>query len=251
VVHGLTGELAGLVAAPDVVVGTSAGSVVATHVAAGTDLDELYAAQWAPAAAEIASPISLVGLLAHFADATAGATDRGEILRRIGTVATGVDDSIADARRAAVTARLPLTTWPSRPLRITAVDVDSGEVAVFDRSSGVALDAAVAASCAIPGVWPVVEIDGRRYMDGGAASMTHATLAAGHERVLIIAALPGDPVGGLPGLDHEVAVLREAGADVTIVGPDADYLAGPGAQPLDPAGRPASASAGDRFARRY
>ena len=44
--------------------------------------------------------------------------------------------------------------------------------------------------------------------------------------------------------------LQRAGAEVTVIGPDEEYLAGPGASPLDPDGRPAAAEAGRRFARR-
>ncbi len=41
---------------------------------------------------------------------------------------------------------------------------------VFDRSSGVELVDAVAASCAVPGAWPPVTIGARRFMDGGVGS---------------------------------------------------------------------------------
>jgi predicted acylesterase/phospholipase RssA len=37
---------------------------------------------------------------------------------------------------------------------------------IMDRMSGVSLVDAVAASCAVPGIWPPVTIAGRRYMDG-------------------------------------------------------------------------------------
>ena len=49
---------------------------------------------------------------------------------------------------------------------LTAVDAETGEFQRFDRDSGVPLLQAVAASCAVPGVYPPVTIDGRRYIDG-------------------------------------------------------------------------------------
>jgi NTE family protein len=73
--------------------------------------------------------------------------------------------------------------WPDRALLITAVDEPRpASFRVFDRAAGVPLVRAVAASCAVPGVWPPVTIDGRRNMDGGIRSAANADLAAGCER---------------------------------------------------------------------
>jgi NTE family protein len=84
---------------------------------------------------------------------------------------TGVIAGLADAginvREGVIASRLPVHTWPEHRLLVVAVDAESGERRVFDRTSGVQLVDAVAASCALPGVWPPVTIDGRRYMDGG------------------------------------------------------------------------------------
>ncbi len=62
---------------------------------------------------------------------------------------------------------------------------------------------AVGANCAVPGVWPPVTIGDRRFMDGGVRSVANADLAAGYERVVIVAPVaqgtgplmpsPGDP----------------------------------------------------------
>ena len=77
-----------------------------------------------------------------------------------------------------------------------------------------ALVDAVAASCAVPGIWPPVTINGRRYIDGGVGSATHADLAAGYDRILVI--VPGEP--GQPGpfdqLDGEIEQLRPGLAHV-------------------------------------
>ena len=64
---------------------------------------------------------------------------------------------------------------------------DNGEFVAFEKSSGVSLVDAVAASCAVPGVWPPVTINGRRYIDGGMRSAVNADLAAGYERVVVLA----------------------------------------------------------------
>jgi NTE family protein len=248
------GELAEALAAPALVLGTSAGSVVGTHVAAGSDLDELWEAQRATSSSEIASSVDLEALFASMAERTQDATDDLDARRRVGELAREVDRGASGARRAAVAARLPVHDWPERPLRITAVDAHTGEVVVFDRASGVALDDAVAASCAVPGVWPVVPIAGpdgatREYMDGGMASLTHLPLAAGHERVVVLVPFPTTSALGMRGFDDELAAVRSAGTDVVVVGPDPEYLAGPGRAALDPAGRRASAELGDRLGR--
>ena len=45
-------------------------------------------------------------------------------------------------------ARLPRPDWPDRPMMVTAIDAHTGELAAFDRDSGVDLVDAVTASCA-------------------------------------------------------------------------------------------------------
>src|SRR6202020_3081095 len=73
--------------------------------------------------------------------------------------------------------RLPAHGWPERVLRVTAIDIVTGELVVFDRDSRVELVDAVAASCAVPGAWPPVTIGDRRYMDGGIGSTINLEIA--------------------------------------------------------------------------
>ena len=68
--------------------------------------------------------------------------------------------------------------WPERDLQVTAVEAESGRFVTFTRDSGVDLVEAVAASCAVPLVWPAVTIDGHHYVDGGMRSTANADLAA-------------------------------------------------------------------------
>ncbi|KOG91505.1 patatin, partial [Streptomyces varsoviensis] len=70
-------------------------------------------------------------------------------------------------RRAVVERRLLSHEWPARRLLVTAVDAATGEFTAFDAASGVGIVDAVAASCAVPGVWPPVTIGAKRYIDGG------------------------------------------------------------------------------------
>jgi NTE family protein len=83
-------------------------------------------------------------------------------------------------------------TWPGKPLKISAVDADTGRRVIFDAGSGTSL-LAVTASGALPGLYPLAEIDGRRFADGGAYSLYSADLAAGHDAVVVIGLMPATP----------------------------------------------------------
>jgi len=113
---------------------------------------------------------------------------------------------------------------------------------IFTRASGVALVDAVAASCALPGVWPPVGIGGRRYIDGGIRSGTNADLAAGCERVLVITPSLADAPQPWGDLESEIESLKPA--EVRVVHADAASRAAFGPNPLSPATRGASARAG-------
>src|SRR6185295_19184110 len=98
-------------------------------------------------------------------------------LQKIGAVAQSTATVTEGARRDVIAQRLPSRDWPDQILRISAIDTATGELIVFDRDSGVGLVDAVAASCAVPGVWPPVTIGERRYMDGGVGSSVNMELA--------------------------------------------------------------------------
>jgi NTE family protein len=168
-----------------------------------------------------------------------------EMRRAVGAWALRTDTIPEQERRAVIESRLPSHDWPARAVRIVAVDAESGEPRVFDNTSGVNLVDAVAASCAVPGVWPPATVDGRRYVDGGVRSGTNADHAAGAARVLVIA-----PMGG-PELfptdkpfDEAVEELRAGGATVVVVEPDEASRAATGTNPLDPTTRGPAARAG-------
>jgi NTE family protein len=68
-----------------------------------------------------------------------------------------------------------------------ATDAATGRPAYFTAASGVGLDLAVAASCALPGVFPPVVIEGRAHFDGGLRSLVNLDLAEGAEVVVAVA----------------------------------------------------------------
>ena len=241
-------ELGASVLASDLVVGTSAGSSVGAQITSGTPLADLYAAQLAPRSAEIPVDIDLEQFVAELQAATAGATSMADVRRRIGAFALAAQTVPEDDRRAVMAARLPNHEWPDRDLRVTAVEATTGERVVFTRGSGVGLVDAVAASCAVPGVWPPMTVSGTRYVDGGVWSGANADLAAGADRVLVLSPTlaDGPTMLGRPLADG----LSELGdARVHVVYADAASVAAFGTNPLAASTRIPSAEAGREVGR--
>jgi NTE family protein len=229
----------------DLVIGTSAGSVVGTFLRTGRDLQELYTGQLGPApASEPRVDFDAMAMMAAFAEALAGATGEADARARVGALALATPAVPEAERRAILQARIGDPEWPAERLVVTAVDTADGAFRAFDAASGVRLLDAVSASCAVPSVWPPVTIEGRRYMDGGMRSGTNADLAEGCEKVLVVAPFAGTPDSPMgPGLDDEVKRLRQA-AEVHVVLADDTALRAFGSNPLDPATREPSARAG-------
>jgi NTE family protein len=238
--HGLREEGVALGDA-DLIVGTSAGARVGTLLAAGM-VDQgvsMYRQSRVPEA-------KLLATSQDFATAAlrvmAKATDRHEASRRIANLeplGAGLVDG--DARRRMVAAHLPADGWPRKRLVITAVDVRSGARITFNAGSGVALLDAVTASGALPGIFPLVSVNGARYCDGGVHSAYNADLAAGHDVVIVLT--PIVPVMGLRTvLDAEIAALGQA--TVRTVVADAASLTAIGPNPLSGATAKAALNAG-------
>jgi NTE family protein len=161
-------------------------------------------------------------------------------------MSTGAPDNgravVLGAGRAAIATRVPEDTWPETALRIAAVAADTGEVAVFDRYSGVSLLDAVAASCAVPLVWPPMTVNGTRYIDGGVRSLANVDLAPGYGRVVVIVPL----ARAVRYSDKPAAQAAALGPAVrtAVISPDRAALAAIGRNPLSPDRRAAAAEAG-------
>jgi NTE family protein len=120
------------------------------------------------------------------------------------------------------------------------VNAATGEFRAFDRASGVPLLQAVAASCAVPGVYPPVTIGDERYVDGGMRSAANADLALGYDRLVVLAPIPRG-VGPIASVDAQVTGML---ARVAVVTPDTGSRSAIGKNVLDPAARAPSARAG-------
>ncbi len=239
------GMLAGLAEAgvdladADVVIGTSAGSVVGALLAGGLDPQAMYAGQLVPPSAEIPARLGAATLL-RWAWAAVGRRDEQRARARIGAMALAARTVSEADRRAAIASRLSQPDWPERRLLITAVDARTGEFVVFDRDQGVDLVAAVGASCAVPGVWPPVTIGDRRYIDGGVRSPVNADLAAGYDQVVILAPVTAS-FSSATSTGRQIAGL---GAQVVLIRPDRAARRAFGRNVLDPARRAPAARAG-------
>jgi NTE family protein len=238
----------------DLIIGTSAGSVVGAQISSGTDLETLFSSQLIPVeqTKERNVEFDVVQMMEAFRQAGAGAgTDPKAIRARIGAYALTVPTVPEAERRAIIETRLPVHIWPQQRLLIVAVDTETGEEYIMDRTSGVPLVDAVTASCAVPGIWPPVTIAGHRYMDGGVRSATNADLAHGYERILILNPLGANANLLGAGFDAEVAALERAGSQVLVIAADAASATAIGQNPLDPATRQPSALAGRAQGREY
>jgi NTE family protein len=225
----------------DLMVGSSAGSLVAAQVAGGTPLEELYERQLASVGSEVGAKIG-VGVLLRWAVAALGTRDERKTLARIGAMAVKARTMPEAERRAVFAPRLSATQWPETELLITAVATDNGEFVTFNRNSGVSIVDAVGASCAVPGVWPPVTIKGRRYMDGGVRSPANVDLAEGYERIVVVAPI-NNAFRRAQSPAAQLARLPE-GTRSVVVAPDAQTKAAIGNNVLDPTRRAPAAQAG-------
>jgi NTE family protein len=238
--HGLA-ELGVDLSTADLFVGTSAGSVVAAQVTSGVPLDKLFAAELADTTGDRNATIGS-GVVLRFVFASAFPGDRRRGRAWLGRAALRAKTVPESERRTAIMSRVPHDGWPETRLRIPAVVAETGEVTVFDRDSGVSLIDAVAASCAVPLVWPPMTVNGTRYIDGGVRSIANADLAAGSDRVVVIAPM----TAALRRADKPVAQAAALGPGVrkAVISPSDAALTSIGRNPLDPEHRAAAAEAG-------
>jgi NTE family protein len=273
VIAGLAEAGLDLTQAADLVVGTSAGATAAAQVRSGMSPAELLASVLSPPARPAGQggqrppALPMATVFERMRAIGAAATSAADLQRAMGAFGLESDATLAPGaaqRRATVAARLPSPDWPDRPMIVVAVDAHTGEVAAFDRDSGVDLVDAVMASTALPGLVPTVGINGSRYIDGGVRSTENADLAAGYANVLVLSPLggrnrtPSEGGAGAAGqfeglrrrpewgtdLASQVDALRKQGSHVEVITPDADSRAAMGTNQLDPATRIPAAKAG-------
>jgi NTE family protein len=126
--------------------------------------------------------------------------------------------------------------WPSGDrLWIVATDYETGERVAFGRRGAPRPDlpTAVAASCAIPGFYRPVRVDGHRYVDGGVHTGANLDIVAGQALDVVICL---NPLSSRPGaaasvywpvrtllhqqLVPQVRAVERSGAGVVVLEPD-------------------------------
>jgi NTE family protein len=219
----------------DLIIGTSAGSTVATQITSGTRPAELYAAilaevpqpQAGDAGSDRGRAASFLGpnYMEWSNGIIASAADASDMRRRMGAAALEMDASDGSSKtrwRDIVAARLPSHHWPQQPVLIAAVDAYTGEPVVFDRHSGIDLVDAVAASTS-NGFGGPYRVGDNRYINGGYRRNENADLAAGYGRVLVLSPFGGrtrHPLDWGMDLATQVDELRAGGSRVQTVFPD-------------------------------
>jgi NTE family protein len=271
VIAGLAEAGLDLTEAADLVIGTSSGSTTAAWVRSGIPAAELLASVLSPPVQPVGQnrerppSLPMATVFERMRAIGAAATSAADLRRAMGAFGLESDAILGPAaagqRRAIVAARLPRAEWPDRPMIVVAVDAHTGELAAFDRDSGVDLVDAVTASTALPG-GPTHSINGTRYINGGVRSGENADLASGFANVVVLSPFGGrnrtppergaDPAGQFEGLRRfpgtdlagEVEALRKQGSHVEVITPDADSRAAMGTNQMDPATRIPAARAG-------
>ena len=273
VIAGLAEAGLDLTEAADLVIGTSSGSTTAAWVRSGIPPAELLASVLSPPPQPPVQPavqpagqnrqpppsLPMATVFERMRAIGAAATSAADLQRAMGAFGLESDavlEPVAGQRRAMVAARLPRHEWPDRPMIVVAVNAHTGELATFDRDSGVELVDAMTAAIALPGGSPTHNINGTRYINGGVRSADNADLASGYANVLVLTPfsertgpMPEGQFEGLrrfPGADlaSQVEGLRQQGSHVEVITPDADSRAAMGTNQMDPATRAPSARAG-------
>lgn len=256
------GVLAGLAAegvrpAWDLIVGTSAGSFVGSAIAQGHDPESYAQAQIEFGHKEQAGEgppamnLDPSRFVAIYMKMPVDAEAPVELLKEFGALSksgavvpeelyAAIFESVAEAD----------APWPDN-FAATAVDVDSGAFTLIRKSHGAPLRQGVAASCAVPGIFPPVRIGDRAYMDGGCRSPTSADAAAGHARVITLAVntpLSGPAIWAMA--KREAEAVEKAGGRHALIVPDAEVLQTFPMNFMDGRNRAAIAQAGIEQGRR-
>lgn len=216
----------------DLIIGTSAGAVVGAQLA----LKQGFGARSTIAATALAPPPVPSSVMADLGAAMVRAAQSPEpepVRAEIGKMALNAQTVSEEA-----SVSRPLfdpfvgQAWPDH-FRATTVNARTGQLQVWDASSGVPLERAIAASAAAPCVWPPITINGERYIDGGVRSMLNADLAIGSDIVTAVSCFPltaRDKAGPaffaamnaapLAALD----ALRDSGATLAVAEPNSEFI---------------------------
>jgi len=210
----------------DRVVGTSAGSVVATVLTGGhlaRAHREIEALAKAPAIVSALAPAGDLHPSQQRALELFWTADnaRPDTVRAIGHAALAAHTPGVDTLPRSLEMVLGQRRWPSDALWITTTDAFSGERIVLTREAGVAVHSAAAASSTVPGLFAPQPIGDRKCIDGGVSgSAMHPDLAAGAARAFVIAVRDPGEIGVATnepgGFARSIDALRATGTAVEV-----------------------------------
>jgi NTE family protein len=241
----------------DVIVGTSAGAIVGSAVAAGhagllrDDID--FFGQFPKLLADLIPASASNPSQVRARDLAKAARDGG--VATIQTIGRG-----AMAARNPPVRNLELMidilslgrSWPSPRFHATTTDCYTGERLVLSQSSNIPISHAVCASASLPGVYGPTWIGDRLCMDGAMCSTaTHADLIAGAKRALVVALTDKGPrFTSIPNdIEQELKYVEAAGTKTLLIAADPGkvHLLSPAEiEPALQAGRDRAAREADR-----
>lgn len=232
----------------DRIIGTSAGSFVGAQLASRRSPAALLAAQQDLVAREAqpreggtkpAGPApDLAPLMQFMAERPANEDEALELRKKIGAFSLGAKTIPEEAFIGGFGHMgSGKAEWPTR-YACTAVDAEDGRFVLWEQASGIDIGRGIASSCSVPGIYPAITINGRRYIDGGMRSATNFDLAKGYDRVIAVAVVPKGGASFMRGrIDPEIDVLTRAGAQVALIMPDEASQEAFGPNLMDPSRR--------------
>jgi NTE family protein len=244
----------------DLIIGTSAGSIVGAQFSINRAPSSMHAFELTLEAIKFAPPPSnakspppafdAAMFTKKIGELAAGNRPPEQVRTEIGAWALSTHPMMPEDEFVAIFAHLfHDQAWPQAPFQCVAVDADNGSVKILSKDSGVALGRAVAASCAVPGLFPPVIIEGHRYIDGGMRSLTNADVAKDYKVVLVFNFIPNPRTTDIAKSfgtlsDHELKILRDTGSTAQTITPSPASLAAFGPNLQDSSRRAAAFAAG-------
>lgn len=250
----------------DFFVGTSAGSIVGAMLAHGRPPAELLATQHvitdedSPRGATDGA-FDLAPLMQQFIKLYTSDAPPQQLRAEIGRFALDAKTAMTEEEWFETFNRsevIAASEWPAKAYVCTTVDAETGEFLTWSKDSGVPLARAIASSCCVPGIFPPITINGRRYIDGGMRSATNADLAAGYDPVIVVSVTAGLERAGAPPamaerakqrMDEELAAITSKGGEVAMIAPDDESRATMGMNLMDFKRRGEIADSGERQGR--
>jgi NTE family protein len=221
-------------AAADLIIGTSAGAVVGAQLALkqgfGTPPTSDAGITSAPPPVQADRMAVIAAAMARAAQSSEPEPIRAEI-GKLALDAQTISEEASLSRSAF--AAFVGQAWPHQ-FRAATVNARTGQLQIWDAPSGAPLERALAASTAVPGIWPPITINSERYIDGGVRSMLNADLAVGSDIVIAVScfaltAHDGAAIRFFAAMNAavlaELDAVRGSGAALAVIEPNAEFVA--------------------------